>query len=273
MQGKAGNIAEGPWATGGKTGSGIRGAGMTQRNISIRDLEYALADGGSLDDRQLLTLIAGRRLGKNRALRAVSCLLQKHGSLPAILSQSFSDLARTDGVPQGLAIELVQIARLVRAALKADVRDRVSIKDRANLIEYCKRLLVHAVNEEFHVLLLNRRGEILDQQQLQTGTVDHVTVYPREVMAAALRHRASFIILVHNHPAGSAQPSRADVTLTEEIMRVGQVMGIHVADHVIVADGKAFSFHEEGLIGATRPPTRYPGGHISGRKSILARIG
>lgn len=241
------------------------------RAAPIRDLELALAGDAGLDDRQLLTLIAARRLGANRAQRAASCLLRQFSSLAGVLSRPYSELAAIAGVPAGLALELVQVAWLVRASARAVLAERHAVAGEAALFDYCRQMLANAPNEEFHALFFNRRSEILHQQCMQKGSIDHVTVYPREIMHAALRHRAVFAVLAHNHPCGEAKPSRADIALTDEINRVGDVLGVRIADHIIIAGGELFSFRRHGLLAGRCWPL--PRIRQSKAPSPLMRIG
>ena len=113
--------------------------------------------------------------------------------------------------------------------------------------DYCA-LTVRGEVERFHVLYLDRRNRVISDEQLSIGTVDHVPVYPREIIKRALELSATAVVLVHNHPSGDPTPSQADITMTRQIIDVAKPLGILVHDHIIVGrDGHA-SFRRLKLI-------------------------
>ena len=115
------------------------------------------------------------------------------------------------------------------------------------LMDYCA-FSVRGPIERFHVLYLDRKNRLISDERMGIGTVDHVPVYPREVVRRALDVNASALILVHNHPSGDPTPSMADVEMTKKIVDAGQRLGIAVHDHVIVGRKGHFSFRSNGLI-------------------------
>jgi DNA repair protein RadC len=116
------------------------------------------------------------------------------------------------------------------------------------LTAFLRVALAARSREEFHVLFLDRRNQLLAFEQLWTGTVDHAPVYPREVIRRALELGASALILAHNHPSGDPTPSQADIAMTREIQAAAKVMGMSVHDHVIVGRDGLTSFKAQGLI-------------------------
>lgn len=115
------------------------------------------------------------------------------------------------------------------------------------LMDYCA-FSVRGPVERFHVLYLDRKNRIISDELLSTGTVDHVPVYPREVIKRALMLNASALILIHNHPSGDPTPSQSDITMTRQIIAAAETMGITVHDHLIVGKSRELSFRSSGLL-------------------------
>lgn len=117
----------------------------------------------------------------------------------------------------------------------------------AALIDYCA-LSVRGEVERFHVLYLDRKNRLISDERLGVGTVDHVPVYPREVVRRALDLNASALILVHNHPSGDPEPSEADIAMTKEVQKACEVLGLALHDHIIVGAGREISLRGRGDI-------------------------
>ena len=117
----------------------------------------------------------------------------------------------------------------------------------AAVMDYCA-LSVRGEVERFHVLYLDRKNRLISDERLGVGTVDHVPVYPREVVRRAMDLNASALILVHNHPSGNPEPSRADIQITQRIAEAGRLLGMTVHDHVIVGREGHVSLRAKGLI-------------------------
>jgi DNA repair protein RadC len=115
------------------------------------------------------------------------------------------------------------------------------------VIDYCA-LSVRGEVERFHVLYLDRKNRLISDERLGVGTVDHVPVYPREVVRRALDLNASALILVHNHPSGDPEPSDADIAMTKEVQKACEVLGLALHDHIIVGAGREISLRGRGDI-------------------------
>ncbi len=114
------------------------------------------------------------------------------------------------------------------------------------IMDYLHAEMSHLDTETFRVLYLDRKNALIADEMAGKGTVDHVPVYPREVMKRALELSASAIILVHNHPSGDPTPSEADIAMTTRIATCAEALGLVLHDHIIVGDGRAVSFRAEG---------------------------
>jgi DNA repair protein RadC len=115
------------------------------------------------------------------------------------------------------------------------------------LLDYCA-LAVRGDVEQFHVLYLDRKNRLIADIRTGTGTVDHVPVYPREVLRRALGLSATALILVHNHPAGDPDPSAADIAMTKEVAKACRALGITLHDHIITGGGREVSLRARGLL-------------------------
>ena len=103
--------------------------------------------------------------------------------------------------------------------------------------------------EELHIIYLNSKLQVIKQELMQKGTVNMVSIHPREVIKAALSNKASAIILAHNHPSGNVTPSSADVQITMQIKEACTTIGIRLIDHIIISESDAYSFSGSGLLG------------------------
>ncbi len=116
------------------------------------------------------------------------------------------------------------------------------------LLDYCHTVMAHRETEQFRILYLDRKNVLIADEAQAQGTVDHVPVYPREVVKRALELNASAMILVHNHPSGDPTPSQADIDMTARIDAAAQALGLTVHDHIIVGKSREISFRAEGLL-------------------------
>ncbi|MDF2688125.1 MAG: hypothetical protein K0Q80_1090, partial [Microvirga sp.] len=128
--------------------------------------------------------------------------------------------------------------KIIQAAASRLARGQVKGKEVLSswnaVLEYCRTAIAFSDKEQFHILFLDKRNQLIADEMQQTGTVDHTPVYPREVVKRALELSASALILVHNHPSGDPTPSSADIKMTREIIDVAKPLGITVHDHIIV---------------------------------------
>jgi DNA repair protein RadC len=128
----------------------------------------------------------------------------------------------------------------------AELKDQIS--STKELIDYCLASMGGLKDEHFAVIYLNARNRIIQVETIQEGIVNQAVVYPRKVLEKALKHKASAIILVHNHPSGHVRPSDADIRLTRVLQDAARVMDIVLHDHLIVGENRFFSFREEGIL-------------------------
>jgi DNA repair protein RadC len=124
--------------------------------------------------------------------------------------------------------------------LRGKVKGKPVLSSWSSVLDYCRAAMAFAEKEQFRILFLDKKNQLIADEVQQTGTVDHTPVYPREVVKRALELSATALILVHNHPSGDPSPSRADVQMTQAIVEAARPFGISVHDHIIVGkDGHA----------------------------------
>ena len=192
----------------------------------------------------LLMLAIPRRDTKPLAYR----LLREFGGLGGVLTADPSALARVDGMGDTSAAA-VKIAHAAAIRLVAgEVAARPILSNWQALLDYLRADMAHRATECVRVLHLNSRNMLVLDDKMSEGTVDQATLHPREVIKRALEMNAASIILVHNHPSGDPQPSRADIELTRTIVAAGKPLGIAVHDHLIIGTEGHASLRAMGLM-------------------------
>lgn len=170
------------------------------------------------------------------------------GGIAGLLHASADDLRRIKGLGPAKRAELVAVLELARRALAQQLRER-EVFDSADTVKHYLQLhLASKGHEVFAVLFLDSQHRLLALEELFRGTLAQTSVYPREVVLRALHHQAAAVVLAHNHPSGSVQPSRADEQLTQTLKAALALVDVRVLDHVIVAPGQALSMAEKGLV-------------------------
>lgn len=176
-------------------------------------------------------------------------LIKKYGTIEEILKADIKDLKETEGVGDITAVFLNFIGDIAACSFKDKAgKEKISFKNKNQLISYLRNDIGFSKNEEFKVLFLNSVNEIIETEILFTGTIDKSAVYPRKILERALYHNARSIVFVHNHPSGNVSPSQKDIELTEEMKKFFKIVDINVLDHIIITKNSHFSFLEEGII-------------------------
>ena len=176
-------------------------------------------------------------------------LIKKYGTIEEILKADIKDLKETEGVGDITAVFLNFIGDIAACSFKDKAeKQKISFRNKNQLISYLRNDIGFSKNEEFKVLFLNSVNEIIETEILFTGTIDKSAVYPRKILERALYHNARSIVFVHNHPSGNVSPSQKDIELTEEMKKFFKIVDINVLDHIIITKNSHFSFLEEGII-------------------------
>ena len=170
------------------------------------------------------------------------------GGIGGLLQASSSDLSRIKGLGPAKCAELIAVMELARRALAQQLRTRQVFDSPDAVKHYLQLHLAHKPHEVFAVLFLDSQHRLLALEELFRGTLTQTSVYPREVVLRALHHHAAAVVLAHNHPSGSVQPSRADEALTQTLKSALALVDVRVLDHVIVASGQWLSMAAKGLV-------------------------
>jgi DNA repair protein RadC len=167
-------------------------------------------------------------------------LIAKFGSFPEVISAPPARLAEVKEMGATAITELKVVHAAAARLARGQVQKRPVLSSWSNVIDYCRTTMAFAEKEQFRVLFLDKRNQLIVDEVQQTGTVDHTPVYPREVVKRVLELSATALILVHNHPSGDPTPSHADIEMTRTIVEIAKPLCIAVHDHIIVGrDGHA----------------------------------
>ena len=215
--------------------------------------EKLLARGPqALVDAELLALLLRTGIVGKGVLQMAEELLAAppvgFGGIAGLLHASATDLARIKGLGPAKRAELVAVLELSRRALAEQLRERASLDAPQAVKHYLQLQLGARGHEVFAVVFLDVQHKLLALEELFRGTLTQTSVYPREVVVRALHHQAAAVILAHNHPSGSVEPSRADEALTQTLRAALALVDVRVLDHVIVGPGAALSMAERGLL-------------------------
>ena len=216
--------------------------------------EKLLARGpGALSDAELLALLLRTGMAGKGVLQLAAELLAEpptgFGGISGLLHTSADDLNRIKGLGPAKRAELVAVLELARrgAGRAAAASARCSAR-RTPSSTTCNCTWRRRPHEIFAVLFLDSQNRLIALEEMFRGTLTQTSVYPREVVLRALHHHAAAVVLTHNHPSGTVQPSRADEALTQTLKAALALVDVRVLDHVIVAPGQALSMAERGLI-------------------------
>lgn len=175
-------------------------------------------------------------------------LISRFGSLRAMMAAPLSALQEIKGLGGAKAAQLAAALEIGRRAALPDSREKITLRRPEDVVDYLTARLHGLSEEHFHCLYLNRRGVLIEDALLATGTVDQVRPTIRAIVAKALRANASAVILGHNHPSGTVGPSESDHIFTADVLAALRPIGVSLVDHIIVAGDTAFSFEEAGLM-------------------------
>jgi DNA repair protein RadC len=201
-----------------------------------------------LPDYELLELLLTFSIPRRDVKPLAKALLARFGSLKGVLDAPAAGLRDEPGVGEA-TVSLIGVVRAsVERYMGAKAREADALTSPEAVVAYCRAALDGLKNEVFEVIHLNTRNRVIRMDRLSEGTVDQTAVYPRRVVEGALANHATAIVLVHNHPSGDPSPSADDKALTRRVVAATALVDVTVLDHIIVGDGRHFSFREAGLL-------------------------
>lgn len=210
--------------------------------------ERFLAGGaGAMPDYELLELVLFRAIPRQDVKPLARALIDTFGDFNRVLSAPLPQLSAVKGVGDSVLLELKLVEAAAHRLSRSKVMQRHVLSNWDALLDYCHTTMAHRETEQFRILFLDTKNTLIADEEQAKGTVDHVPVYPREVVKRALELNASALILVHNHPSGDPTPSEADVQMTRQITAAAQALSIVVHDHLIIGKATETSFRSLGL--------------------------
>lgn len=214
-----------------------------------RPRERLLAHGPEvLTSAELLAIILRTGIKGCDVVTLSQRLIHQCGGLKGLLSANAATLTKLPGLGRAKACEILAINELSRRAIEEELRTGETLDHAARVKRYCTALLAHLDIEHCIALYLDSRFRLICCEEVSRGTLNQSSVYPREVVKAALRHHAAAIILAHNHPSGVAEASQADIALTQHLRKALALVDIRLLDHLIVTRTTAVSLAEQGVI-------------------------
>jgi DNA repair protein RadC len=204
--------------------------------------------GDALPDYELLELVIAQAIPRGDVKPLAKDLITKFGGFSEVISAEPARLAEVKGVGPALISQFKIVQEAAKRMARGKVLNRPVLGSWDALIDYCSIAMAHNPIEQVRVLYLDKKNVLIADEMQQKGTIDHTPVYPREVVKRALELGATAMILVHNHPSGNPQPSKADIEMTRQIVTAAKNLGIVVHDHVVIGKGQYASFKSLGLL-------------------------
>ncbi|WP_238321670.1 RadC family protein [Halocynthiibacter namhaensis] len=213
-------------------------------------LRQRFFDGGAnaVPDYEMLELILFRAIPRRDVKPLAFRLLDMFGDFNRVVSAPIKRLAEVPGVTSAVIQELKIVEAAAQRMARSKIMQKPIVSSWDQLIDYCHTSMAHRETEQFRVLYLDCKNVLIADEEQANGTVNHVPVYPREIIKRSLELNASAFILVHNHPSGDPTPSEADITMTHQIQDAANVLGLTLHDHLIIGKSCELSFQAEGYL-------------------------
>jgi DNA repair protein RadC len=213
-------------------------------------LRSRFMQGGAaaMPDYELLELLLFRAIPRQDVKPLARLLLDCFGDFNRVVTAPTARLLAVKGVGEAVVQELKIVEAAAQRMMRARVLNRAVLTSWDALLDYCHTSMAHRETEQFRILFLDRKNVLIADEEQAKGTVDHVPVYPREVVKRGLELNASALILVHNHPSGDPTPSSSDIMMTQQIKDAAEVLGIVLHDHLIIGKSRELSFRSEGYL-------------------------
>lgn len=216
---------------------------------NLRPRERLLRHGPvTLSDAELLAIVLRTGSSQGNVLHLAHTLLQHFQGFQGLFSSSATQLQSVHGIGQAKSCELLAISEISKRALHEKLQRGPTLNRPNEVKQYCIARIGHQPIEHCLALYLDNQLQLITAEELSKGTINQASLYPRELVRAALQHHASAIILAHNHPSGMTTPSQADISLTQHLKQALQLVEIRLIDHLIITPGYANSMAEHNLL-------------------------
>ncbi len=209
---------------------------------------FLQAGGAAIPDYELLELVLFRAIPRQDVKPLARLLLDTFGDFNRVITASAARLQLVKGVGPAVVLELKLVESAAQRMMRARVIGKPVLSSWDALLDYCHTTMAHRETEQFRVLFLDRKNMLIADEEQAKGTVDHVPVYPREIVKRALELNASALILVHNHPSGDPTPSDADLSMTRQVQDACEALALVLHDHLIIGKERELSFRASGYL-------------------------
>ena len=201
-----------------------------------------------LTDLELISILLGSGSEDKNVMELAGAVLNEAGSLRALKMMSLTEISQLKGIGANKGARLLAGLELGKRAFLEEKRFLPQITSSQDVLELLADEMRSLENETVKLLLLNAKHRLIHIVNISLGGVNYSLAHPREVFKSAVKFAASGIILVHNHPSGDFLPSEQDISLTRRLVQAGEIMGIPLLDHIIIAETGYYSFNEENII-------------------------
>lgn len=202
----------------------------------------------TLSDAELLAVFLRMGVTGKSAVDLGRDLLAHFGSINGLFAASLTEFSSLPGLGPAKYAQLQAVVELARRALREQLQQATAFESPRAVADYLQLTLGHRPHEVFLAMFLDAQHRLIEAQELFRGTLTQASVYPREVVKAALANNAAAVIFAHNHPSGHCKPSEADRLLTHSLTAALGLVDVRVLDHFIVAGNECYSFAEHGIL-------------------------
>jgi len=209
---------------------------------------FMAGGAAAMPDYELLELVLFRAIPRQDVKPLAHRLLETFGDFNRVVTAPAARLTAVAGAGEAVVQELKIVEAAAQRMMRARIMNRPVLTSWDALLDYCHTTMAHRETEQFRVLYLDRKNVLIGDEEQAKGTVDHVPVYPREVVKRGLELNASALILVHNHPSGDPTPSDADIAMTLQVQEAAATLGITLHDHLIIGRERELSFRAQGYL-------------------------
>jgi DNA repair protein RadC len=207
-----------------------------------------LKDPEGLADYELLELLLTYSIPRRDVKPYAKELIKKFGSIEQVMNAGCDELAEVSGIGMNTGVLFMLFRELSARTLFEGILERDIMKTPDAVIDFVRRKIGFCEDEMFMLLYLNAKNHLSGYEILSEGTADRAVIYPRTVVRQVLKHNATGVIAVHNHPSGECEPSANDLSITKVLQEVLMPLEVRVVDHIIISSSDAFSFKSEGLL-------------------------
>jgi DNA repair protein RadC len=209
---------------------------------------FLTGGSGALQDYELLELLLTFAIPYSDVKPLAKRLIEHFGSFNQVFDAPAETLMQFTGLREYSAVLIKLVKACSEYSLRAEALKRQQLKSLSILVDYCRASMGGLADEQFRVIFLNSQNEVIAEEIVQEGTVNQTVVYPRKVLELALKHKATGLILVHNHPSGNLTPSTADQELTRSLVKASRALNLTVLDHLIIGRHGYFSLAEQDML-------------------------